>query len=212
MIKCVIFDLDGTLLNTLEDLKNSTNFALSKYGYPERTLKEIRNFVGDGVRKLIERAIPQNAENIDECLCVFKKHYAQNMYNCTAPYDNIVEILNELRAKNIKIGVVSNKFDSAVKELCKKYFNGCIDIALGQSEAIPKKPAPNGVIKVIKDLGADITNTIYVGDSEIDVQTAKNANIKCIGVTWGFRDKEKLLGADFIIDNPSELIQILDKN
>lgn len=211
MIKCVIFDLDGTLLNTLKDLKDSTNFALSSFGYPERTLDEIRNFVGDGVKKLIERALPQDAKNIDECLAIFKKYYAQNMYNKTVPYNSILNILKELKIKDIKIAVVSNKFDTAVKELCKKYFDGFIDIALGQSEFIPPKPSPDGVIKVMSDLGVNTENTIYVGDSEVDVQTAKNSGLKCIGVTWGFRDKEKLIKADYIIDNPNELIQIIDE-
>lgn len=209
MIDTVIFDLDGTLLNTLEDLKNSTNFALSEFGFPKRSLEEVRSFVGNGVRKLIERAVPQSCdkETTEKCLEIFKKNYSENMYNNTAPYNSILEILKDLRNNGLKIGVVSNKFDSAVKELCKKYFEDLIDIAIGQAGDVPKKPAPDGVLKAIKLLGAE--NIVYVGDSGVDVQTAKNANIPCIGVTWGFRDKKDLKGADFIIDNPHDIINII---
>ncbi len=209
MIDTVIFDLDGTLLNTLEDLKNSTNFALSEFGFPKRSLEEVRSFVGNGVRKLIERAVPQSCdkETTEKCLEIFKKNYSENMYNNTAPYNSILEILKDLRNNGLKIGVVSNKFDSAVKELCKKYFEDLVDIAIGQAGDVPKKPAPDGVLKAIKLLGAE--NIVYVGDSGVDVQTAKNANIPCIGVTWGFRDKKDLKGADFIIDNPHDIINII---
>lgn len=209
MIDTVIFDLDGTLLNTLEDLRNSTNFALSEFGFPKRSLEEVRSFVGNGVRKLIERAVPQSCdkETTEKCLEIFKKNYSENMYNNTAPYNSILEILKDLRNNGLKIGVVSNKFDSAVKELCKKYFEDLIDIAIGQAGDVPKKPAPDGVLKAIKLLGAE--NIVYLGDSGVDVQTAKNANIPCIGVTWGFRDKKDLKGADFIIDNPHDIINII---
>lgn len=206
MIKTVIFDLDGTLLNTLEDLWISTNFALSQFGYPERTFEEVRMFVGNGVRKLIERAVPENCQNVEECLAVFKKHYAENMYNHTVPYNSIEKILKELHARGVKTAVVSNKFDLAVKELCKKYFGDLIDIAIGQFDDVPPKPAPNGVLKALKELGEE--TALYVGDSEVDVQTAKNANLSCIGVTWGFRDRENLKGADFIIDEPCDIIDI----
>lgn len=206
MIKAVIFDLDGTLLNTLEDLWISTNFTLSQFGYPVRTLEEVRMFVGNGVRKLIERAVPENCENVEECLAVFKKHYAENMYNHTAPYNSVEKILKELQGQGVKTGVVSNKFDLAVKKLCEKYFGDLIDIAVGQCDDVPSKPAPNGVLKALKELNEK--TALYVGDSEVDVQTAKNANLPCIGVTWGFRDRENLNGADFIIDKPCDIINI----
>lgn len=208
MKKFVIFDLDGTLLNTLEDLQDSTNFALSNFGYPKRTLDEVRSFVGNGVRKLIERAVPSDCENVEDCLECFKTHYSENMYNKTAPYEGIIDVLKELHEKGLKIGVVSNKFDSAVKELCEKYFQGLIDIAIGQSDEVAKKPAPDGVLKAMEILDAKKEFTIYVGDSDVDVQTAKNANLPCIGVTWGFRDRENLFGADFIIDMPCDIIDI----
>ena len=209
MIKTVIFDLDGTLLNTLEDLKDAANFALSEFGYPKRSLEEIRCFVGNGVRKLIERAVPKYCENIDEFLCVFKKNYSENMCNNTVPYNGILKILKDLQDNGVKIGVVSNKFDSAVKELCKKYFGNLVDIAVGQSDDVPKKPAPEGVFKVMKELGAEKISTVYIGDSEVDVQTAKNSGLPCIGVTWGFRNKNDLQGADYIIDNPCDIISVI---
>lgn len=209
MKKFVIFDLDGTLLNTLEDLKDSTNFALHEFAYPKRTLDEVRSFLGNGVQKLIERAVPKDCQNVEECLKCFKNHYSENMYNKTAPYEGIVEVLKELREKGLKIGVVSNKFDAAVKELCEKYFDGLIDVAIGQSDEVAKKPAPDGVLKAMEILGAEKEFTIYVGDSDVDVQTAKNANLPCIGVTWGFRDRENLFGADFIIEKPCDIINVI---
>lgn len=209
MIKTVIFDLDGTLLNTLLDLKESTNYALRQFGYPERTLEEIRYFVGNGVRKLIERAVPENCENVEECLDVFKKHYEKNMYNNTVSYNYIETMLKTLKSDGIKLGVVSNKFDLAVKELCKKYYDGLVDIAIGQGGDVLPKPSPFGVYKAMKELGAEKDSTVYVGDSEVDVQTAQNANIPCIGVTWGFRGRAYLDGADYIIDDPCEIINIV---
>lgn len=211
----VIFDLDGTLLNTLEDLKDSTNYALNKFGYPQRTLEEVRKFVGNGVRKLIERAIPEGSGNPDceECLKTFKEHYAKNMYNKTAPYQGIFDMLLQLKENGIKTAVVSNKFDLAVKELCKKYFGELIEIAIGESENVRKKPAPDSVLKAIKELNSSIKNCIYAGDSDVDVQTAQNTGIECIGVTWGFRDRSLLEkeGAQYIIDTPDEFIKIINK-
>lgn len=213
MIDTVIFDLDGTLLNTLEDLKDSTNFALNKFGYPERTIEEVRRFVGNGVQKLIERAIPDSTLNPDfeKCLKTFIDNYSENMYNKTAPYNGIIDMLTELQTRQIKTAVVSNKFDSAVKELCKKYFNGLIQISIGECETVRKKPAPDSILKAVRELNSDIENCIFVGDSDVDVQTAKNAEIPCIGVTWGFRDKELLQkeGASYIVEKPSDIIKII---
>lgn len=215
MIDTIIFDLDGTLLNTLEDLKDSTNFALRKFNYPERTLEEVRQFVGNGVQKLIERAIPGGKENkhFEECLNVFKTNYEQNMYNKTAPYKGIEEMLAKLKQNGIKTAVVSNKFDLAVKELCKKYFGNLIEIAIGESDNVRKKPAPDSVLRAIKELNSKKESCIYSGDSDVDVQTAKNTGISCIGVTWGFRDRALLEreGAKYIIDKPLELIDIINE-
>ena len=211
MKKTVIFDLDGTLLNTLDDLADSTNYALSKFGYPTRTIDEVRQFVGNGVAKLIERAIPEgkNNPNFEKCLAIFKENYAQNMYNKTAPYNGIIEMLSNLKSKGIKIAVVSNKFDLAVKELCKKYFEGFIDFAAGENEAqgIKKKPAPDTVISVLNEFNFAPEDAVYVGDSDVDIMTAKNSKMPCISVTWGFRDEKFLLGngATILINAPSEI-------
>ena len=211
MKKAVIFDLDGTLLNTLDDLVDSTNYALSKFGYPTRTIDEVRQFVGNGVAKLIERAIPEgkNNPNFEKCLAIFKENYAQNMYNKTAPYNGIIEMLSNLKSKGIKIAVVSNKFDLAVKELCKKYFEGFIDFAAGENEAqgIKKKPAPDTVISVLNEFNFAPEDAVYVGDSDVDIMTAKNSKMPCISVTWGFRDEKFLLenGATILINAPSEI-------
>lgn len=211
MKKAVIFDLDGTLLNTLDDLADSTNYALSRFGYPTRTIDEVRQFVGNGVAKLIERAIPEgkNNPNFEKCLAIFKENYAQNMYNKTAPYNGILEMLSNLKSKGIKIAVVSNKFDLAVKELCKKYFEGFIDFAAGENEAqgIRKKPAPDTVISVLNEFNFASEDAVYVGDSDVDIMTAKNSKMPCISVTWGFRDEKFLLenGATILINAPSEI-------
>lgn len=216
MKKIVIFDLDGTLLNTLDDLADSTNFALSKFNYPTRTIEEVRQFVGNGVAKLIERAIPEgkNNPNFEKCLAIFKENYAQNMYNKTAPYNGILDMLANLKSKGLKIAVVSNKFDLAVKELCQKYFNGYIDFAAGENEAagIKKKPAPDTVLEVLKKFNLNPNEAIYVGDSDVDIMTAKNSEMPCISVTWGFRDEKFLLSYDatILIDSPDEIYRHLD--
>lgn len=213
MINTIIFDLDGTLLNTLEGLKNSTNFALKKFNSLEITLEQTRSFVGNGVRKLIERAIPNGEQNPDfeKCLNTFKEHYSKTMYQKTVAYDGIEDMLTELKKRGVKTGVVSNKFDTAVKELCKNYFDGLIIVAIGESPNVRKKPAPDSVLKAMKILGAKPENTLYVGDSDVDIQTAKNSNLKSVGVTWGFRDRELLEkeGADFIINTPCELLELI---
>lgn len=214
-IKVIIFDLDGTLLNTLDDLADSTNFALSEFNYPTRSKEEISTFVGNGVAKLIERAIPDGKHNpnFNKCLEIFKQHYSINKYNKTAPYNDIINLLIELKEKNYKIAVVSNKFDLAVKELCQKYFPNLIDIAIGENEAagINKKPAPDTINLVLEQLELTSNQAIYVGDSDVDILTAKNSNMPCISVTWGFRDKEFLLENDakIIINNPKEIIDYL---
>jgi len=207
MIDAVIFDMDGTLLDTLEDLKESTNFVLAKFGFPVRTKEEIRQFVGDGVRLLFERAVPSNtnSEIVKECIDVFKKTYSKNMFNHTVPYNGILKILKELKLNEVKIGILSNKFDNAVKKMSKKYFDNLIDISIGQSDKIPKKPSPDGVLKIMKEL--KVKNAIFVGDSDVDILTAHNANIPCIGVSWGYRDN--LQGADYIINSPEEIMQIV---
>jgi len=213
--KAVIFDLDGTLLNTLEDLTDSTNFALANYNFPQKTTRQVQQLVGNGVSKLIERAIPNGKNNPDfeKCLTLFKEHYKNNMFNKTKPYDGIIPMLEKIKSSGIKTAVVSNKFDDAVKDLCDKYFNGLIDLSAGENEqnGIRKKPASDTVIKVLKEFNLQPYDSIYTGDSEVDIATAKNAGIECISVLWGFKDKEFLLdnGAQIFISKPDEIFKYL---
>ena len=213
MIKTAIFDLDGTLLDTLDDLHASVNYALGEMGYPLRTVDEIRRFIGNGVVKLIGRSVPvgTDEENEKKCLDIFRAHYLEHMNDRTAPYEGILSLLEKLREQEIRLAVVSNKLHSAVVELCDSYFKGLIDCALGVSDESERKPKPTNVYKAIDLLGAENAYTIYIGDSEVDVQTAKNAGIPCIGVTWGFRDEAELLsaGADYIADTTAEVREII---
>lgn len=210
----VIFDLDGTLLNTVEDLADSVNFALTLHGFPCRKLAEVRSFVGNGIARLMELSIPDGINNsqYEKCLADFRHHYSMNMQNKTEAYRGIMELLGQLSKENYKIAIVSNKFDKAVKELSQVYFGEFIKVAIGESENVAKKPAPDTVFKALEELDATANKAVYVGDSEVDVKTAKNSGVICIGVTWGFRDREVLeeKGADYIIDNPLELLEIID--
>ena len=211
--KYIIFDLDGTLLNTLEDLRDSVNYSLTEHGYPTRSLEEIRNFVGNGVAVLMHKSVPTGTdEEIEkDCLAVFKAHYKENMNNETCLYDGIPELLKTLRKNGHKIGVVSNKFEPAVKGLCDIYFKDLIDLAAGQTETRQRKPAPDGVFYAMDELGAEKEQTVYVGDSEVDVETARNSGLPCIGVTWGFRDRFVFeeRNAEYIVDTPEEILSIV---
>lgn len=211
--RAVIFDLDGTLLDTLEDLADSVNYALEKFGFPRRSLEEIRQFVGNGVRVLMERAVPSGTEtpDLEACLACFKAYYAGHMQNKTRPYDGIEPLLQNLQSSGYRIAVVSNKFDAAVKELCREWFPKTVSVAVGESETVAKKPSPQGVWTAMKELGCLPGEIVYVGDSEVDVQTAKNANIACISVLWGFRDREWLKenGAAMFAESPAELQSLL---
>ena len=211
----VIFDLDGTLLDTLEDLCDSTNFALRYFGYPERTLTEIRSFVGNGIGVLIEKALPEGKANIhyEKVLKIFKEHYATNCNNKTRAYDGIYDLLDKLKLNGYKIAVVSNKVDSAVKELCQRYFKDTFSIAIGESKNIKKKPSPDSVLSVIRELNSDKSRTVYIGDSEVDIATAANAGIDCISVSWGFRSKEMLeeAGASIILSSVNDVFCHIQK-
>ena len=209
MIDAVIFDMDGTLLNTLDDLTDSVNYTLSQFGFPTHTKDDVRKFVGNGVKLLFERALPKNTDTKikNDCVEFFKKFYSKNMYNKTAPYKGITEVLEEIRNSGMSVGVVSNKFDTAVNELCDKYFHSLIDASIGQSGRIPPKPSPKGTLEILNILNS--SDAVFVGDSDVDIITAKNANLKSIGVTWGFRDKDNLKDADFIANTPHELLQII---
>lgn len=209
----IIFDLDGTLLNTLDDLREAANFALKECGYPERTIDEIRRFVGNGVEMLIRRAVPDSTpeDKIQECLAIFKIYYLHNSNNYTKPYDGIIDLLKTLKKKGFKIAVLSNKFDKAVKKLCKDYFFGLIDLAVGQSPDVSQKPSPDGIYKIIKELNADKSKTVLIGDSETDAETAQNAEIYFVGVLWGYRDEKTLTkaGAKEFVSSPKMLEYIL---
>lgn len=209
----VIFDLDGTLLNTLDDLRDSLNEVLVSKGYLPRTISEVRSFVGNGVRNLVRRSLPEGSSEDEVTLVLdeFKENYKLNMQNKTRPYNGIMELLLDLNRYNYKIAIVSNKFDSAVKSLARTYFGNLIPVAIGETTEIKRKPAPDSIFSAIKELNSSIEHTVLVGDSETDVQTAKNAGIPCIGVTWGFRSREVLRseGADYLIDTPKELLTLI---
>jgi phosphoglycolate phosphatase len=213
--KIIIFDLDGTLLNTLEDLTDSVNYMLSQFDYPSKNIEQIKNYVGNGVYKLIERAVPEGKlnKNFDKCVEIFKNRYKENMYNKTSLYQGIEQMLKKLKQKGFIIAVASNKFDLAVKELCNKYFSNLIDCAFGENEkaGIKKKPSPDIVLNILTKYNLLPEQALYVGDSEVDIQTAKNSGIECISVCWGFKTKEFLNQneATNIIDTPEEIFNFI---
>lgn len=216
-----IFDLDGTLLDTLGDLAASVNYALRTHDMPEHSLDDVRRFVGNGVRKLMERAVPDGAGNplFDEAYDTFRQHYMAHSLDTTRPYDGITEALAALKARGCHLAVVSNKMMAATQELCHHFFPDTIEVAIGEDEAagIRRKPAPDTVFAALDffqiprplrggDRGGG--SAVYVGDSDVDIQTARNAGIPCISVLWGFRDRDFLLknGAETLISTPSELL------
>ncbi|MBQ8014912.1 MAG: HAD-IA family hydrolase [Clostridia bacterium] len=209
----VVFDLDGTLTDTLEDLKNSVNYAMCEFGFPERTLEEVRAFVGNGVKRLVYLSVPENTEKAvaDKCLAVFKEHYKNNSLVKTKPYDGIIPMLEELKKQGVKIAVVTNKMHEAAEDIVRIFFDGLVDITVGQTDGIAQKPQPDAVYLALGKLGISKEKAVYVGDSEVDCITAKNAKIPCIGVTWGFRDKSVLAenGADCIINKPQEIFDMI---
>lgn len=207
-----IFDLDGTLLSTLEDLKNSCNFALSSFGLPERTLEEVRQFVGNGVELLMKRAVPNNTDNelFTQVFETFKEHYLIHNLDTTKPYDGILEMLDELNRAGKNIAVVSNKFYEATVELCRHFFCDRVRVAIGERADIRKKPAPDTVDEAFKLLGVSRENAVYIGDSDVDLATARNSNLPCISVLWGFRDKDFLIehGGNTFVTEPSQILDI----
>lgn len=209
----IIFDLDGTLINTLEDLMNSVNFALEKYNFPHRNLEEIQSFVGNGVKKLVELSSPEGTseEVVAKLLKIFKEHYKENSMVKTAPYEGIIEMLDEVNKAGIKTAVVTNKMQDAAIDVVRHYFGDRIEGVIGQVDGLPQKPAPDGVWKAIEKLGSKLDDCIYIGDSEVDCATAHNANLPIIGCTWGFRDKSVLEEnkAEYIIDKPCEILPIV---
>ena len=207
-----IFDLDGTLLDTLGDLAASVNYALRTHGMLEHSIDDVRRFVGNGVRKLMERAIPDSTENpgFEATFATFRQHYMAHSLDTTKPYEGIPEALEALKAKGCHLAVVSNKMMAATQDLCRHFFPNTIEVAIGENEAegIRKKPAPDTVFEALRQLGVGQKGAVYVGDSDVDIETARNSGLPCISVLWGFRDRDFLLqhGAKTFISAPSELL------
>jgi phosphoglycolate phosphatase len=214
MYKVYIFDLDGTLLDTLTDLAASTNYALREHGMPEHSVDDVRRFVGNGVRKLMERAVPDGADNplFDEAFATFRQHYMEHALDTTRPYDGVPEMLATLKSRGCRIAVVSNKMMAATQELCQHFFPDTVEVAIGEHEAegIRKKPAPDTVYAALSALGVTKDHAVYVGDSDVDIATARHAGLPCISVLWGFRDRDFLLqhGATTLVTIPSELCEL----
>lgn len=211
--KLIIFDLDGTLLDTLGDLHASVNFALELQGLPPRSLEEVRSFVGNGIFNLICRSVPQGTseEILNAVFEAFKARYAAHSMDLTRPYEGIGELLSRLKAAGCRLGVVTNKADFAAKPIIAHYFPGLFDSVVGEREGVRRKPAPDTVLEVMRSLSCTPEDSVYVGDSDVDLQTAENAGCRCIGVSWGFRGRAFLeeKGAELIADSAEELAAML---
>ena len=207
--RLALFDMDGTVLDTLQDLADSTNAVLKKHGFPTHDVEAVRQFVGNGAKLLIERAVPAgtDAQKTDTVLADFKDHYREHSADATKPYDGILEMLRTLRAAGVRTAVVSNKPDFAVRSLSEKYFGELFDRSIGDREGVRKKPAPDSVFEVMRELGVAPSEAVYIGDSDVDVQTAQNAGIDGIFVDWGFRSADVLRqsGAEVIVSTPDEI-------
>lgn len=205
-----IFDLDGTLLSTLDDLASSCNYALRSCNMPERTVDEVRRFVGNGVKMLMARAVPNGEANPDfaRAYATFRQYYMRHNLDTTAPYPGIMQMLKRLNDGGANLAVVSNKFYAATQELVAHFFGEYVKVAIGEREQIRKKPAPDTVVEALRQLGATADGAVYVGDSDVDIDTASAAGMPCISVMWGFRDKEFLLqhGAQTLVETPEEII------
>ena len=213
MTKAIVFDLDGTLLDTLTDLAASTNYALRSCGMPEHSIDDVRRFVGNGVRMLMTRAVPDGENNprFDEAFSVFRQHYMQHCLDTTCPYPGIMDALARLKEKGMMLAIVSNKMQAATEELRQHFFSQYIDVAIGESAAIRKKPAPDTVNEALRLLGISHDEAIYVGDSDVDIDTARAAMMSCASVLWGFRDRQFLLnhGATRLLSSPEELLSLV---
>lgn len=212
-VKLAVFDMDGTILDTLGDLCDSLNYVLAKQGYPVRTLDEVRSFVGNGIAKLIERAVPCDCTK-EQTLTVYEEfipYYREHCAEKTKPYDGIVKLLSDLKQNGIWLAVVSNKADAAVQDLCKQYFEGLFDIAVGECPGMEKKPAPDAVNLVLDKLHISREEAVYIGDSEVDIATAVNSGLQLCVVDWGFRDVDflKAHGAKRIFSDTESLKEYL---
>lgn len=209
--KAVIWDLDGTLLDTLQDLHLAVNHALTIYGMPERTFEDTRRSVGNGVRRLMELSVPDGEDNalFEDVFAQFKEYYVQHCEDNTRPYDGIREVLVSLKASGLKMAIVSNKLQSGVTALYDKWFCGLVDVAIGEREGMNRKPAPDMVELAMRELGVSRDEAVYIGDSEVDQLTAKNSGLPCISVLWGFRTREELGEACAFVEAPEQIAQLL---
>lgn len=207
----IIFDLDGTLLNTLDDLADSLNYALTKTGYPTHTYEEVKFFVGSGIKVMIERALPQDVMNFDEVYQIFLSHYEKNKANKTAPYIGVFETLEVLKKMGVRMAIVSNKYQQGVTEICTPLFGKYMDVMIGEQPGYAKKPARDMVDLAIQQLGVDPATAVYVGDSDIDVLTAQNAQLPCIGAAWGFRGEDflKAQGVKMVANTFSDILKFI---
>lgn len=207
----ILFDMDGTLVDSLGDLTDSVNYTLKYLGYEKRSIDEVRSFVGDGAEMLIKRSLPKEGQrDFDNAIKIYKEHYSNNLCNKTRPYEGIYELIEELNDKGYKIGVVTNKPIEAAKIIADKLFGKNISVVVGAEPLIrEKKPHKAGVDYCIEILKSNVKNAVFIGDSEVDVETAKNSSIPCIGVTWGFRSADSLKGADYIVNSSDELRTII---
>lgn len=209
----IIFDLDGTLLNTLADLAAATNHALAEHKLPQRTTDEVRRFVGNGIHKLIERAVPADtpAELQEAVFASFNRYYKEHCADSTRPYEGVPQLLQQLRTAGCRTAIVSNKADYGVQALAKQYFDGQLDAACGERAGIAKKPAPDMLLAIMQQLKAEPASTIYIGDSDTDLDTALNAGVACIGACWGFRGRAFLEahGAKLLAENVSDIWELI---
>lgn len=213
MKKTLTFDLDGTVLDTLQDLQNSVNFALRSYNFRQKSLEDVRNSVGNGLKMLIRRTLPTEADEttVEQVLTAMKEHYRLHCHDETKPYPGVPELLTRLHAEGYRIALVSNKADAMTKELHRVFFSDTIHVAIGETEHFRRKPAPDMVFEALRLLGADRNDAICIGDSEVDIETARNAGLPCLSVGWGFRSEEALLaaGAGTLCRTPQELYEAI---
>lgn len=208
-ITTLVLDLDGTLLDTLVDLAAAVNVALTRYNMPERTVKEVRTFVGNGARKLIEKAVlpGTDSKTKEEVLNVFRDNYSKHCMDKTKAYDGVMDFLAEAKKRGYKLAIVSNKPDSEVKSLNERFFGEFVSVARGESDEVNRKPSPDMVNLALEELSSTKKESVYIGDSEVDIATARNSELPCISVLWGFRDKELLeeQGAKYFANTPMDI-------
>ena len=214
MIGNIIWDMDGTLMDTLQDLAVAVNHALRKYNMPERTMEQIRRSVGNGVRRLVMLSVPEGEHNpqFQDVFDEFRSWYLLHCEDHTVPYDGIQEVLHELKAAGYRMAIVSNKLQEGIDELHRRWFSDTIDVAIGERPGIARKPAPDMVRLAMSELGASVGDSVYIGDSDVDLATARNSGLQCISVLWGFRTREELLqvGADCFAESPQDIRLILN--